>query len=893
MQVYFSNISQSFWYLFFSEKAKRTDKNAIGFIPNSLLIIMKSTLLLVFLSFVIQPTVAQIVTNNSRLQQLSEEYYRKSHNQKLVAEGFARTNNIPIRIETDSFIMELMYIDERGNPQYYITNNVNAAATSSTDKLYTGGAAGLNLDGSGVTVCEWDVGSVRSTHQEFDTRITNEDGASVSWHSTHVAGTIIASGVVANAKGMAYAASLKSHDWNYADSEMASEAADGILISNHSYGWLRGWEGSKWWGDTTVSTIEDYHFGFYDYTAKAWDEIAVNAPYYLVVKSAGNDRDDVAPQGGAYPNDGPYDCIDQLGIAKNILTVGAVSDIPAGYSQPSDVVMSGFSSWGPVDDGRIKPDIVANGIGLYSTDKDSDTDYRSSSGTSMSAPATTGSLALLIQHYEDVKGSGSIMRSATLKALVLHTADEAGDYDGPDYEFGWGLLNTQSAAAKITEDQTTDVITEQYLTDGETYTRSITTTGTSPIRVTIVWTDPAGTPPSVSLDPDDVMLVNDLDLKITQSANTYYPWKMDKDNPSNAATNAAENDVDNVEMVDISSPLDATVYTITVDHDGALSGGGQAFSMIISGDIENALAPITDFYADNTEPGVNQAIGFTDASINVPTSWQWTFSPTTVQYINGTSSTSHNPEVEFTTLGTYDVSLYTSNATGNDTETKTGYITVGEAPANYCEASSDNGYGYISRVQLGSIDNTSGYSASTPVYQDWTSETAGVVVSQSHLITVTNGSNDATLDIAIWIDWNRDGDFEDTDEEIVYTDNNSGQGTFTIDVPSDAELGFTRMRIRTKYYDDFAYSCGSTWYGEVEDYTIEIHPCITWTGTTDSYWDEAANWEGGVIPTSTDGVTIPTGASVEIQTGTSAVCFSLALEGSATLTVNGDLEIEN
>jgi len=853
---------------------------------------MKGIKLFFLLFFVILGSSAQTITNTAKLQQLSVEYYLRAQNQKVEALEFARINDIPIRIETDSVLMELIYIDERGNPQYYTTSNANAAATSSTNEVYSGGDAGLSLDGSGVIVCEWDAGSIRSTHQEFDSRVSNEDAVSVNWHSTHVAGTIIASGVEANAKGMAYAASLISHDWNYDVSEMASEAASGILISNHSYGWLRGWEGSTWWGDTLVSTVEDYCFGYYDYSAKAWDEVAVNAPYYLIVKSAGNDRNDVAPYGGAYPDDGPYDCIDQLGIAKNILTVGAVSDIAAGYSQPSDVVMSSFSSWGPADDGRIKPDIVANGIGLYSSYSSADDAYASSSGTSMSAPATTGSLALLIQHHENVKGAGSKMRAATLKALVLHTADESGSNDGPDYEFGWGLLNTQSAAAKITEDDTTDVISEHYLVEGEAYTRDITTTGTSPIRVTIVWTDPAGIVPAVSLDPTDTILVNDLDLKITQAANTYYPWKMDKDNPSNAATNVAENDIDNVEMVDVTIPIDATIYTITVDHDGILSGGGQAFSMIISGDIENTLAPISDFYTDNTQLGINQSVRFIDASINVPTSWLWSFNPTTVSFINGTTSTSNNPEVEFTATGIYDVSLYTANATGNDTETKTGYITVGDAPSNYCIANSDNAYGYISRVQIGSVDNTSGYS-SVPVYQDWTTEIAGVVVSQSHLITVTNGSDGSALDIAIWIDWNRDGDFEDADEDIVYEDNNYGQGTFTINVPADAEVGSTRMRIRTKYYDDFAYSCGATWYGEVEDYTIEVHPCITWSGATDANWNDDTNWVGGVIPTSTDGVTIPTGATVEIQNGSSISCFSLTLEGTAILTVNGNLEVDN
>jgi len=228
--------------------------------------------------------------------------------------------------------------------------------------------------------------------------------------------------------------------------------------------------------------------------------------------------------------------------------------------------------------------------------------------------------------------------------------------------------------------------------------------------VTIVWTDPPGTPPAASLDPADAMLVNDLDLRLTESTNTYYPWKLDKDNPEVAATRAGENNVDNVEMVDIDSPTAATTYTIVVDHDGTLASP-QAFSMIISGDIENAVAPVAEFYADNTEPGVNQQVRFTDATINAPNSWMWTFNPTTVQYLNGTTATSSCPEVLFTAAGIYDVSLYTANATGNDTEMKNGYINVGDAPSNYCNASSEGAYGYVSRVQMGSVDHTSGYAA--------------------------------------------------------------------------------------------------------------------------------------------------------------------------------------
>ena len=528
----------------------------------------------------------KVETNVQDLLEFSNRKSAEWQMKRAEAEEYARQYNIPIRYENDKgTLFELQYISEFGIPMYYQTDNATAAATISTDQVYSGGSAGLSLDGSGITVHEWDGGGVRLTHQEYGGRVIQVDGPiATHYHSTHVAGTIMASGVQASAKGMAPAANLRAFDWNSDESEMASEAAAGALMSNHSYGYTRGWSwnGSSWvwYGNSSISSEEDYLFGFYDSGSQEWDQIAHDAPYYLIVKSAGNDRGD--GPGTSPPNDGPYDCIGTRGISKNVLTVGAIEDIPGGYSGPSSVVMSSFSSWGPADDGRIKPDIVTNGVGLYSTYDGSDTDYNSISGTSMATPSATGSLALLQEHWENLNGSGNFMRAATLKALVIHTADEAGSNTGPDYEFGWGLMNTKNAALKISEDQTINVIDERTLSNGGSYNRTVYSNGSEPLKVTICWTDVPGTPVSAQLDPLDPMLVNDLDLRITKDANTYYPWKLSRNNPTNAATNNSENDVDNVEVVYIANPTQGN-YTITIDHDGALSGGSQAYSIILSG----------------------------------------------------------------------------------------------------------------------------------------------------------------------------------------------------------------------------------------------------------------------------------------------------------------------
>ncbi len=544
-------------------------------------------------------------TNNTKLQEMANKFEERETIEKSEAIVFANKKGFPVRkVFKDGTIMEIQKITN-GIPIYYTTNNENAATSTSTQNLWQLGITGKNYTHLG----EWDGGAVRITHDELAGRVTQVDGAtSYSDHATHVAGTLIASGQDASAKGMAHEANLSAYDWNLDESEMATAASNGMEVSNHSYGIGAGWGGNNsWYGDTSVSQNETYLFGFYSSLSQDWDEIAYNAPHYLIVKSAGNDRNDDAPASGAEHthnggsaiytdnhysdgfDDGGYDTIPTKGVAKNILTVGAVKDV-SGYISPDSVVMSSFSGWGPADDGRIKPDIVGNGISLYSSVSTGDSHYDYMSGTSMSSPNVAGTLALLQQYYKSTH-SGVAMRSATLKALAIHTADEAGEHNGPDYKYGWGLLNANSASIKIREDETINVIDEIILSNNGSYVRDIALPeGISSFKVTIVWTDPAGTPTADRLDPEDKMLVNNLNLKVTHNGVTYYPWKLDKMNPGNAATKIGKNDVDNVEQVYIESP-DSGVYKVTVDHDGALASN-QNFSIIFSQSEEEILQTI-------------------------------------------------------------------------------------------------------------------------------------------------------------------------------------------------------------------------------------------------------------------------------------------------------------
>lgn len=137
---------------------------------------------------------------------------------------------------------------------------------------------------------------------------------------------------------------------------------------------------------------------------------------------------------------------------------------------------------------------------------------------------------------------------------------------------------------------------------------------------------------------------------------------------------------------------------------------------------------------------------------------------------------------------------------------------------DYCDASGGCDE-FIYQVVCGEIDNISGCSG----YSDFSNMSTIVLPGASFEVTIQNGNPYNEDDLGIWVDWNQDGDFDDEGENVVCDPNNYGQGTFTIDVPLEATPGACRMRIRVKYYDsDCGDPCGSTTYGEVEDYTVFV-----------------------------------------------------------------------
>ncbi|WP_046758687.1 S8 family serine peptidase [Kordia jejudonensis] len=502
-----------------------------------------------------------------KLGTLQNKFTAAQAQEKQKAIRMAQQNGWDIRKTLpDGTLIELQKVTPDGTPVYYTTFNVAAARSTRTDHLNNGGSLGLNLMGQNMTAYVWDGGVARASHQEYDgaggnNRFSTGDSGALNYHSAHVTGTIMASGVVANAKGMAPHANAIGYDWNSDLAEATSAASSGMLVSNHSYG-FRG------------DLVPDYYFGAYITESRDWDEIMFNAPNFLMVVAAGNDGNQNGYNGSPLGGNSSYDKLTGHSTSKNNLVVANAQDANIDASgNLISVSINSSSSEGPTDDFRIKPDITGNGTSVYSTYESSDTAYNSITGTSMASPNVAGSVLLLQQHYNNT--NGSFARAATIKGIALHTADDAGS-NGPDAIFGWGLMNSKRAAEAITTNGNESKIEELTLNSGQTYSITVDSDGTSPLLASISWTDRAGTA-TTATNSSTAVLVNDLDIRVSKAGTTYNPWRL-----TGVTTNGTgDNTVDPYERVDVSGA--SGTYTITVTHKGSLVGGSQNFSLIVTG----------------------------------------------------------------------------------------------------------------------------------------------------------------------------------------------------------------------------------------------------------------------------------------------------------------------
>ena len=192
---------------------------------------------------------------------------------------------------------------------------------------------------------------------------------------------------------------------------------------------------------------------------------------------------------------------------------------------------------------------------------------------------------------------------------------------------------------------------------------------------------------------------------------------------------------------------------------------------------------------------------------------------------SGSANTVNITSLTAGTQYTFAVYAYNSgttcyNTNSPSTATVTTYCTAG-ATSSY--------YEYISNVSVGSISNSTSRGAT---YNDYTSQSTYMVAGNSYSLSVTNGDAYNTDEAEVWVDWDRNGVFGNNANEIISLAGTPGGGPYTATLipPAGASTGSVRMRVRL---DDpttspvNATSCGNSYYGEVEDYTINVIAACT------------------------------------------------------------------
>ena len=455
------------------------------------------------------------------------------------------------------------------------------------------------LTGAGVKVAEWDGGIVDQSHPDLFGRIVLGDNTSIGTHATHVAGTVMGSGANSSGtyRGMAPQANLMSFLWWGSTSEIVEEYSSaidfwGAHISTNSWG--------TGVGDPATQLACQSTLGNYFTSCATLDNTVrgeLSAPI-VIVWSAGNQRGTSSKYCGSIG--WTFNTVSPYGTAKNLITVGAINS--------NNSTMTSFSSWGPCDDGRIKPDVVGPGCQSGGDNAVTSTvpggGYGGMCGTSMSAPAVAGTVALLVEQFQTTFFAQSIIPS-TYKAILINTAVDLGNV-GPDYSYGHGKVDGVAAAEKIKAGEPSYF--ESEISTGIVHTYDLTVpSGASKLKATLVWDDPGGTSSASQA------LINDLDLTLIDPFTLEeQPWVLDDELPQMPATKGIDR-TNNVETVEIDNPLPGLWKARVAGYN--IPDGPQKYSLVFTPDsiyTPGNLAALAVFDVDDItdDPGALTTIIF-------------------------------------------------------------------------------------------------------------------------------------------------------------------------------------------------------------------------------------------------------------------------------------------
>lgn len=546
--------------------------------------------------------------------------------------GFAPARTLDVwagRIEMQALAQRDQVRNIFGSEGEVESHNSGAALMSGVTAVQ---AAPYSLNGEGVVVGVMDIGVAQADHPAFEGRVTSHDTGTAAFHPTHVTGTVAAGGTNATARGMAPKATVHQYSYGATSQNSFDRKSDAFLefpiaVDNNSWGFISGWNyddtKSKW------GWYESDGFGAYTESSQKIDTI-VRDRKVLVMFSAGNDGNERGPTSFPFehvhpydvddeitwcmsndgsgtdcpvatcgdrcekvkhPSDGTWSNMSRLGGAKNAVAVGAIS-------QGSKTTTS-FSSRGPSRDGRIKPDLVAKGLNVFSTGNGGG--YSQSNGTSMATPVVTGVAALVVEQWR--KTLGATPRPDELKAVLLNGAEDLGT-PGPDYAYGFGLVNAQTAVDNVIADAGQgNRIRRGTVRGGDVIEHAFDLAATESVRLTLVWNDPAFDPSGGGYWAHT--LINDLNLKVVApDGSVSLPWVGDAVTPENGSTRGV-NDRDTVEQIDMTATVAGTYKAVI---SGTTPGGPQEYALVASA---SRLAAAVFSCSDPLEPndGETQAWG--------------------------------------------------------------------------------------------------------------------------------------------------------------------------------------------------------------------------------------------------------------------------------------------
>ncbi|MBN1371976.1 MAG: S8 family serine peptidase [Anaerolineaceae bacterium] len=507
-------------------------------------------------------------------------------------------------------------------------NDIGGGTIMGGDTANTRGYDGAGIE-IAVTDTGLDTGDASTIHLDFAGRIGNisswpvqktnwgcglpsnagaDDGAAdtISGHGTHVTGSVAGDGTRSSGliKGIASEAVINFQaveqftDWPsgcYSDGHYLTGIPDDVrLLLNEVYGWGARVQNNSWGGG---------EYGEYDQQASYFDDFIHSHPDMTVVVSAGNDGVDVNDDGYVDLNS-----ITSPATAKNVITIGASDnerasggiatvtwqvywdfDVPPtsnDLTSDSREELAAFSSRGPMNDGRIKPDLVAPGTNILSTKSSQSIAsgwgaynpyYLYMGGTSMASPLSAGA-ATAVRDFLMSNGIAN-PSAALIKATLINSAVDIAGYGNTSYEAGQPIPNMHEGWGRINVAEATKPLVRRFVNN----TTGLSTTGTAtytyqvnagaPFKVSLAWSDPDAAALAAKT------LVNDLNLTVTAPGGAVV-YKGNVFANGWSTTGGSADTVNNAENVYVQSPTAGT-WTVTVT--GAnIPQGPQPFGLVVN-----------------------------------------------------------------------------------------------------------------------------------------------------------------------------------------------------------------------------------------------------------------------------------------------------------------------